>query len=38
MRSNKSGGAFFHFLSALLGAIIGGFLVFFSPKWGSFKG
>ncbi|WP_276864475.1 S1C family serine protease [Anaerococcus tetradius] len=29
MRSNKSGGAFFHFLSALLGAIIGGFLVFF---------
>ena len=28
MRSNKSGGAFFHFLSALLGAIIGGFLVF----------
>lgn len=29
MRSNKSGGAFFHFLSALLGVIIGGFLVFF---------
>lgn len=29
MRRNRSGGGFFHFLSALLGALVGGFVVYF---------
>ncbi len=29
MRRNKSGGGFSHFISALLGAVIGGFVIYF---------